>query len=172
MIVFGSSNNIGLNDWTIRAVEEGNLKIFNLCSMSEKGEGLFSLIPLFTSNMYDPEREKEFDLAYANYIMNEDNAFMDLMKIIYPEYANSSENIIIYIMVNFDEIRVTVIESLVKFIQQRYGINCNIIYDPMDWEAVVPSEFHITGLYNLDQDKERYSELLKDISKIPVTDGD
>ena len=150
-----------MNNKTIRFIEEDKFKILNLSSLSEKGDRLFNLLPPFPAELYDADKEKAFDLAYAEYIMANDKAFMDLMKIIYPEYENSADNIIIYIMVDFDDMRMAITESLIKFIQQRYGIICNIINKEDDWDYIEGSDFNIIGLGNLDADKERYSILEK-----------
>ena len=103
----------------------------------------------------DYRDEKEFDIMYANYIINNDNAFIDLMKIIYDEYDSGNIDPIC-ILVERDEIRDCLTESLIKFIQQRYGINSYLINTVEDREYREPSSFDITGLYNLDQDKERF----------------
>ena len=160
MIVFGNSKNLQHHK-VIEAGENNKLNIFNLSSISEKGEKLFPLIPPFPVNIFEAAEEKTFDIAYAKYILENDKAFACLMKIIYSEYEKSSDGIITYIMVESDDIRNIVTESLIKLIQQRYGINSNIVNELEDWDYVEASNFTITGLYNLDIDKERYSELLQ-----------
>lgn len=168
MIVFGSKKNLVLNEKVNKFVEEDSMNIFNLFSIVEKGDKLHGLIPPFPASFYDSEDEKQFDIAYASYILGDDKAFLDLMKIVYPEYEKSSENVLSYILIDEDEIRTTILESLIKLIQERYGLSCNIIHEPEDWETVESSEFDITGLYNIDQDKERYSLLIGD--KIEVSE--
>lgn len=61
------------------------LHILNLSSYKEGIEKLFLLPP--TNGVLPFKDEKEFDIAYANYIMNNDYTFMELMKIIIPLYG-------------------------------------------------------------------------------------
>lgn len=124
--------------------------IFNLTS-SKEGLYRINLIPPFGDQLYS----KDFDMLYANYLLQNDNAFLELMeKIVYPLYNGKS----VYITVSscldeFDYIS----ESLQKFIQARYGIVSNNINDIEDLNYLQESNFSIDGLYNLDIDKERFS---------------
>ena len=152
MIVFGNTKCLKYAEFALNNDKE-QLSIFNLSSTLEVGERLFKLIPPFNVEQYNDE--KEFDINYANYILTNDEAFIDLMKIIYLQYENNND-MLIYIVVDFDDIRDVITESLIKFIQQRYGINSSIIKEYEDFDTVEDSEFDINGLYNLDQDKERY----------------
>lgn len=132
-------------------------KLFNLSSISELGEKIFSLLPPFKVDDYN--NEKDFDIMYATYILENNAPFIDMMKVIYSQYE-SGEDVINYILIEDDEFRNSITESLIKFIQQRYGYNCSIIHDHDDIYYIEESTFDINGLFNLDQDKERYVLLI------------
>ena len=155
MIIFGNTKCLRHAQFSIDNPKQ--LSIFNLSSTLEEGERLFKLIPPFSADDY--KDEKEFDINYANYVLSNDAAFIDLMKIIYLQYENNNDKLI-YVLVNFDEIRDIITESLIKLIQQRYGINACIVKEYEDFDTLEDSEFDINGLYNLDQDKERYVLLI------------
>ena len=91
--------------------------IFNLTSMVEDYMPLRLLIP---PNDLGRSTERDFDIAYANYIMNTDMAFVELFKIIYNLYMGVD----VFLAVDDDqEWAENILESLLKLIQQRYGYN-------------------------------------------------
>lgn len=128
--------------------------LFNLSSPIEEGIGLNNLIPPF-----HPMDSKDFDMFYANYIVINDLAFIDLMKIVYSLYEGKT----VLILVGLNDYQVLITESLLKFIQQRYGINGNIINELEDLRFVNDSDLTVAGLYDLDQDKERFVHLTADL---------
>lgn len=132
------------------------LHILNLSSYKEGIEKLNLLPP--TNGTLPFKDEKEFDIAYANYIMSNDFTFMELMKIIIPIYEGKDVYIVVSRSPYFDMIT----ESLTKFIQVRYSIISQYIYDFNDLEFIDMdlSFANIQGLYNLDVDKERFSRLI------------
>ena len=58
------------------------------------------------------------------------------------------------------------VESLIKFIQQRYGIISNVLESEEDFDTLVEHDFSLTGLYNLDIDKEKFNILTSDPVKL------
>lgn len=132
------------------------LHILNLSSYKEGIEKLNLLPP--TNGTLPFKDEKEFDIAYANYIMSNDFTFMELMKIIIPIYEGKDVYIVVSRSPYFDMIT----ESLTKFIQVRYSIISQYVYDFNDLEFIDMdlSFANIQGLYNLDVDKERFSRLI------------
>lgn len=132
------------------------LHILNLSSYKEGIEKLNLLPP--TNGTLPFKDEKEFDIAYANYIMANDFTFMELMKIIIPIYEGKDVYIVVSRSPYFDMIT----ESLTKFIQVRYSIISQYVYDFNDLEFIDMdlSFANIQGLYNLDVDKERFSRLI------------
>lgn len=119
------------------------------------------LMPLVT---IDPE-SKDFDLMYMNYLLSDEIAFSQLMMIIYNLYIGVDA----LIMIGETDIKYMVAESLLKFIQQRYGYNGYIINEASDVEFLNEGSFTIQGLYNLDIDKERYSPILLEMEKLKNT---
>lgn len=152
MIIFCNPSCLNLNGI------EG--KIFNLLSISSLGVRLNNLMPPFNTFMYN-EDNLGFDIDYYNFIMNNDLAFIDLMRIMYNEYENGIDCATI-ILIDNDEFRDVIRDSLIKLIQQRYGINSFIVNEFDDWNYLESSQstnFDINGIYNFDYDKERYSVL-------------
>ncbi|MCK9198843.1 MAG: hypothetical protein M0P49_04500 [Bacilli bacterium] len=128
-----------------------HIKIYNVSSLLE-GYIKLNILP-YTVRYSD---EKEFDLAYALYILEHDNVFFDMMRIIYNLYIGND----VYLLITVDQFSEIVTESLLKFIQQRYGYIGNRINDPEDLGTLVPGDFTLLGVFNLDQDKERFSYII------------
>ena len=94
-----------------------------------------------------------FDIKYAEYILSIPRAFNELMKIMYSlYYAND-----VYLLVTKDGGYFDILtESLLKFIQQRYGYDSYILNEPNDIQYAEKGEFNIYGLFNFDADNKRY----------------
>lgn len=95
-----------------------------------------------------------FDVAYGDYLINNNEAFAQLMNIIVPAYT--SPETLVQILINSSEYRDAITESLIKLIQQRYGYNIYIVNDLEDFLYVDESDFSIPGLFTLDQDLARW----------------
>ena len=122
--------------------------ILNLSSLIE-GFPRVHLVPSVTAQY---NNDKEFDIAYANYIFSNDYAFMEFMKIVYPLYCGED----VFLLVSRNENTHDIItESLCKLIQQRYGYNYQLINEKDDIDYYDESGFNIVGLQTLDLDKER-----------------
>lgn len=135
--------------------------LYNIGSMfMQKGiEYLSNLTPssrminVSSMNLLD---ERQFDIQYANYLVSNEAAFVDIMKIIYNLYSGFD---VFCISDIGDESNELFVESILKYIQQRYGFNGQILGDVEDFQYTVDSTFTIQGLYNLDLDKERFAML-------------
>lgn len=126
----------------------GKFLILNLSSLVEG----FPKVHLVPSVQTQYNNDKEFDIAYANYIFSNDYAFMEFMKIIYPLYEGKD----VFLLVSRNEDTYDIVtESLCKLIQQRYGYNYQLLNDKEDINYYDDSGFSIYGLQILDQDKER-----------------
>lgn len=135
-------------------------KIYNVSSMREGYENLQILIP---PNVIGKTFDREFDINYYNYIMQNDQVFMEFFRIIQDLYLNKN----VYLMFGDDEWSENLCQSLLKIIQQRYGYNGyyidnmnDYLYASMNDTSDFNKEY---GIYNLDQDKMRYSYLVKQI---------
>lgn len=132
--------------------------VYNLTSMREGMTNLRLLIP---PNIIGRFTDREFDIAYADYIMNNDNIFCEFFQIIYNLYIGND----VFILASEEDWSENILESLLKLIQQRYGYNSVRIDSDDDYIfAANNMSFGFApgyGLYNLDQDKERFSYLME-----------
>lgn len=136
-----------------------NFKIYNFNSLSERGIPMNLLPP----NTLGAINEYDFDCRYAGLIMSNEPMFMNLMNLIMDLY----NGINVFVMVQYDEQsffdsnnsawNTILIESLFKFIQQRYGLNGTLINSIDDINSANETSFEDYGLINLEEDKERWS---------------
>lgn len=145
---FDAIRNINLNE---------NI-VFNLNSLVEGGIRL-RLMPPSEIESISYRDERFFDQVYANYIFSDNDRFSRFMSVILSFYYGND----VYVMVD-DSIDVCeiMIESLMKLIQQRYGIVSNYVKEMDDLNYLTEGTFSISGLYNLDIDKNRYMLLHPD----------
>lgn len=126
------------------------LVIFNFTSMVE---GLDRL------NIIPPPIERAddytFDMYYANWLVNDPNGFDSLVRLIYLLYLGYD----VYLCASEYYYTENINESLLKFIQARYGYIGNVIHTMEDLNYVKEGEFSLGGLANLDMDKERYCSI-------------
>ena len=114
-------------------------KIYNFNSLLDGYEPLYLTPPrevgIYGMNGtmgYTGYNEYQFDVNYMNYIIGNDGPFMQLMRIIMELYEGHN----VFLIVSPDDWSTALIESLMKLIQQRYGIQLGIIgfnitsYDP------------------------------------------
>ena len=97
----------------------------------------------------------DFDIQYSAMIMNNQILFVKLMMIL----SNSYEGAISIVLVQHDFYRDAIMESIIKFIQQRYGYNCWVIEDPDDIIYINEPHYTPMGLLNLDADLQRFDSL-------------
>ena len=140
----------------LQFIPEIPIHVLNLSSYKEGLDKLDLLPP--TNGVLPFRDEKEFDIAYANYIMSNDYTFMELMKVMMPLYIGQD----VYIVVSRSQFFDMVTESLTKFIQVRYSYIAQEIYSLEDLEYLnYDAGFNtVQGIYNLDQDKIRYSNII------------
>lgn len=137
--------------------------IYNLTSMAEEFCTLPSLIP---PNNLPRSTERDFDIAYAQYIFSVEQAFIEFFCIIYNLYIG----IDVFLVVDQDqEWTENILESLLKLIQQRYGYVAVMVLDDNDYiwtkNNGVGNFAPGFGLYNLDQDKERFTTDIENMRK-------
>ena len=132
--------------------------MYNLSSMRE---GFISLQALIPPNTIGRLTDREFDIAYANYIMSNDTLFCIFFQIIYNLYIGKD----VFIIVSTEDWSENLLESLLKLIQQRYGYNAVLVNTEADYlYAATSMNFGFApgyGIYNLDQDKERFTTLIE-----------
>ena len=132
--------------------------MYNLSSMKE---GFISLQSLIPPNTIGRLTDREFDIAYANYIMSNDTLFCIFFQIIYNLYIGKD----VFIIVSTEDWSENLLESLLKLIQQRYGYNAVLINTEADYlYAATSMNFSFAlgyGIFNLDQDKERFTTIIE-----------
>lgn len=139
---------------------------FNLGSYLEGMPLLDRLIPNFENVPEDVYENlvkgnfstPEFDIMYHNSIMSDDGAFAQLMAIIIPEFNETDSLILIHI--NESEFRDVVVQSLMKLIQQRYGVSSYFVRDVEDFLYVEEQSFSIPGLFAIQKDLDRWRYLM------------
>ena len=124
--------------------------MYNLSSMRE---GFISLQALIPPNTIGRLTDREFDIAYANYIMSNDTLFCIFFQIVYNLYIGKD----VFIIVSTEDWSENLLESLLKLIQQRYGIRSYIINDICDIDPFALSDFETEiGYQNYLRDVEWY----------------
>lgn len=146
MLMYG--NGIILKD----ILEIPQTKVYNFSSLREG----FPRLNLMPPRTLGAASEYEFDVNYMQYILGNDIIFMNFMTIILDLYNGFN----VYLLVDEDEFwSCMLVDSLMKLIQQRYGINGVKVDSLEDFEFAKEDYFADYGIINLDQDKERYTYL-------------
>ena len=145
MIVFGSFHAIA------PLINNDNSILFNINAPVDRGNSLPNIL---LSNIPQGTYlgEYEYDLMYADYLTKNDAAFSDLMNIIYNDYIGNN----VYVIIDKAWWSMLYIESLIKFIQVRYGFTPNLINEPDDIFSCKQTEYSIEGRQQLQVDKERF----------------
>ena len=148
MLYYGMSSMLPyLNDAT---------SVYNITSYRE-GLCRLNLLPPFDKRLFT-DGCRDFDLAYAEYIFNNDYVFFDFFKIVYDLYLGKD----VFLVMDDGDWSENIIESILKLIQQRYGYNGCLLtgFDSYIYaQNNINSSFESFGLYNLDQDKNRFSAI-------------
>jgi len=145
MLFYGNKYNIVVD----------NCRVINFSSLVE-GYPDAKLLP---PNNLGAVNEYDFDVKYMHYILDIDANFINFMNIIMELYYGNND---VYLIISEDDWSSVLIDSLLKLIQQRYGINGILInsYEDYIYEKVISgniSEFNPDyGIPNLMIDKERY----------------
>lgn len=132
--------------------------VFSLNSLREGFLRLPSLIP---PNALGRFIDRDFDIAYMQYILLNDSVFVEFFQIIYNLYIGND----VFILYNNEDWSENIMESLLKLIQQRYGYNAIMISSDEDYVYARNNTNNNFapgyGIYNLDQDKERFTYLIE-----------
>lgn len=133
--------------------------VYNLNSLKE---GYPTLNRLFPPREIIRFENRDFDIAYMNYIFNYADAFMQFFQIIFDLYLGKD----VYLIIMEEEWAENLAESLFKLIQQRYGYNAVRINCFEDYLYVVNSssipEFNTDyGISNFNMDRDRYTYIIE-----------
>ena len=135
-----------------------NFYEFNLSNPINYGVSLSALIPnpefipqeVITGSLDTPE----FDIMYGNFILGDREQFFTFMNVVLPLYNDPCACVIIYIQES--PIRDTILECLIKLIQQRYGYYSFIINELYDIGFIDDSaSFSPRGILNIQNDSDR-----------------
>ena len=109
----------------------------------------------------------DFDIQYAGRILSDPLAFTELLDIMQCDYSGMNA----IILVQHDFYRDSVMESLLKLIQQRYGYNAWVIDDPEDIESIYEPHYTPMGIMQLNSDLEKYIDFCRNnVILNPVVD--
>lgn len=138
-----------------KVIRKPNTKIYNFTSLNEDFTQRLYLLP---PNSLGANSEYDFDLKYANWIFNNDNNFIIFMNLVMDIYNNFN----VFIVISEDDWSLVLVESLMKLLQQRYGLSSLYVKTEEDILYGDDCEFEVGfGMANLDQDKERYATLVE-----------
>lgn len=131
--------------------ESGKATVFKFFSIINYGITLNNLMPRedvmrhlsYSLNYPDLEEQesKEFDMEYANQIISDKASFYDLMKVMSSLQDNENTDEVMIVSNYTHPVVMPIIDSLSKFIQQRYGIQTYIVNYPEDIDPYSISEF-------------------------------
>lgn len=142
--------------------ESGVVPVFNFYSVIQIGEWARALEPLpnvlerlsFAFTFNDDQYTLDFDRQYAFQLLSNQNSFTMLMKIMM--LVETMDEVIIITNHSNPYVEV-VVDSLIKFIQQRYSIQSYIINDIGDIDSFATSNF---------KTEEGFNNYMMDVNKI------
>lgn len=142
--------------------ESGVVPVFNFYSVIQFGEWARALEPLsnvferlsFAFTFNDDQYTLDFDRQYAFQLLTNQNSFTMLMKIMM--LVETMDEVIVITNHSNPYVEV-VVDSLIKFIQQRYSIQSYIINDIDDIDSFANSNF---------KTEEGFNNYMIDINKI------
>lgn len=148
-----------LVDYIKTKAETLHCPVFRFYTLLMYGVPVEGLIPLPNIMQYlrdcnfGDSNTLEFDKAYASQLLMYNKSFVDLMKIMTTlQFCDTT-----IIITNYTHPLATpIIDSLIKFIQQRYSIQSYIVNDIMDIDNFAVSDF---------ESNEGYTNLIKDIDR-------
>lgn len=124
--------------------------IFNINSPVPQGIPLRHIFPVLNDPTIVPG-EYSYDLCLTNHILTDNAAFYEVLSILYADYQGRN----VYVLIDNQWWSIIYIESLIKFIQARYGCEVNLINELSDLETCKETSFSILGRQQFQADKER-----------------
>ncbi len=134
--------------FNLSSLYSGFIDLTDLCTQIAPINNTGMIIPEFVQSI-------DFDIQYASAVINDPNLFCKLLMILSATYEGS----IAIVMVQRDPYRDAIMESIIKFTQQRYGIISWIVEDPEDLLCVHETPFTPNGLMILIEDLKKFDEL-------------
>lgn len=134
--------------FNLSSLYSGFIDLTDLCTQIAPINNTGMIIPEFVQSI-------NFDIQYASAVINDPNLFCKLLMILSATYEGS----IAIVMVQRDPYRDAIMESIIKFTQQRYGIISWIVEDPEDLFCIHETPFTPNGLITLIEDLKKFDEL-------------
>lgn len=168
MIIFMDNPNML---WEVQQHFPGrNISVFNLSSLYSGYVDLTNLLtqiqPInstgLPANLF--VQSLEFDMQYMAGIFNNPMLFSNFMSFM----SQAFEGFIVVLLVQRDEYRDAIMESLIKLIQQRYGYNCWVIENSEDLSYVHEESFTPSGLETIIQDLKVFDNAYNSQNRICV----
>lgn len=159
MIVF--IDNPNLINLIVAAYPKNKAMVFNLSSLYSGYTSVTSLITGLHEwsangvNVAQALENPEIDMMYWNLIMSKPKMFESLVRVVF----NSFEGNLCLVLIQHDPYRDSVLESLIKLIQQRYGFTPWIVNDIEDISVLEEPLYTAEGLNNIDTDRQHYHQL-------------
>lgn len=135
-----------------------------IMNLSSYKSGYYDITPLITNispinNTQMPAYEFvdsiSFDMQYAAALENNFTMYQCMMQMVVRSY----EGYIVVVLVYRDPYRDAIMESLIKYIQQKYGHNCWVVEDVDDLMYIKDESFTPMGIKYVDDDITRYNDL-------------
>lgn len=140
-----------LLNWVTIKAEAKHCAVFRFYSLIMYGKPVENLVPkreilqLLRECQFGDSNTKEFDIAYANQLLMYQPSFVDLMQIMLA-FQYSDETIILS---NYTHpLAMPILDSLMKFIYERYSIQSYVVNDVMDIDELSKSDFESAEGYN------------------------
>lgn len=128
--------------------------VLNFSGLTENYPHL-GLLPCDTLGAFD---EYDFDMRYADFILNDNTRFMSMMHLIISLQAYPT----VYLIINEDDWSMMLIESFLKLLQARYGIVGTYVQSPEDIQYAAETDINqYYGIRNYDVDYYRYMEIME-----------
>lgn len=137
-----------INIFNLSSLYSGFIDLTDLCTGLSKINNTGMRMPEFVQSV-------QFDINYASALTNDPNMFCKLSMIVSTVY----EGIIPIILVQRDAYRDAIMESIIKFIQQKYGLISWIVEDPDDVLCIKEHPITPYGLLNLNNDIKRFDAI-------------
>lgn len=133
--------------------------MYNFSSLTQLVPRLVYLFPAFDPSV--PREQLEYQ--YYQYLAFNENAFVELMQIMFPLYEGKD----VFICISTGDVNVMTSwmnELLMGYIKDRYGYMPVIINESEDIIAFNESDFRFSlqGILNMDSDRERYMQEMEE----------
>lgn len=159
MIVFGGNNFVQMlyDDYITQSNKWYTLNYFNIIAIGKSINSMFppkELVDFYLNNIID---KITFDQQFANYIYENNIAFMSLMDIMMGEYGHGN---VFVLYDDTNDLIIGLVETIIALIRERYSKQCSIVNELYDLYWIDESYMDEIGNANFEIDKNRYNILV------------